>query len=285
MRATTSRVPTRTTTTSAPVCSREPAGGDPGAVTRQLRGRAVRVPDADVDPVVAARQHLEDAVGAGALRPGLLGLERAPRRAGARARPARRSGRRRARHFRTSAATSAGGRASTATRPGTRIHFRWYAAYCRVRRATASIASSRGSSAASARPITLRAVVDSGPASARRASSATPASNIARADADPSLELLRRNVEPDDERRVPRLVRPEPILCGRSDGRPPRARAHGRPDAGRSGAERRPPRGRAPRARRERRRRLARRRAARTAHGRRPRARGGTSSSASAARR
>ena len=47
----------------ASVSAAEPRGDDPRRVPGHLRGRAVRVPDHDVRPVVAARGHLDDAVG------------------------------------------------------------------------------------------------------------------------------------------------------------------------------------------------------------------------------
>ena len=41
----------------------EPPRGDAGAVPGHLGARAVRIPDRDLDPVVAGGAHLEDAVG------------------------------------------------------------------------------------------------------------------------------------------------------------------------------------------------------------------------------
>ena len=85
---------------------------------------------------------------------------------------------------------------------------------------SASIASSRGSSATSSRPWIVRAVGEIGPASARRTSSSTPCSNIAlRALLDPPCQLVGRDVEADDQRRVPRLAAPEPVLA-RAQARP-----------------------------------------------------------------
>ena len=84
----------------------------------------------------------------------------------------------------------------------------------------ASIACSRGSSATSLRPWIVRAVCEIGPASARRTSSSTPCSNMALV-----RSSIRRSsssggtLEPDDQRRVPRLAAPEPVLPG------PQARA------------------------------------------------------------
>ena len=62
MRARTSRGPTRTATALGTRLLGEPARGDPRAVARHLGARAVRVPDCDLDPVVALAERLDDAV-------------------------------------------------------------------------------------------------------------------------------------------------------------------------------------------------------------------------------
>ena len=73
----------------------------------------------------------------------------------------------------------------------------------------------------------LPAVEDSGRRSTVRTSSSTPASNIATcAVVDPACQLRRRNVEPDDQRRVPGLVRPESVAAQGVPGFGELERAH-----------------------------------------------------------
>ena len=115
-----------------------------------------------------------------------------------------------------------------------------------MRTTSAAIACSLGRPAISSRPITLRAVADRGWGERARTSSSTPLSNIACVRSlDPPLELVLRHIQPDDQRRPPRLPGPEPVLGARE--RPPCVRelerAHDAPaivrvDArGRSGVE------------------------------------------------
>ena len=61
--AVTSRAPDLHCDPSRACPLRQPARSDPGAVARHLRARPVRVPDRDLDPVVATPEYLEDPVG------------------------------------------------------------------------------------------------------------------------------------------------------------------------------------------------------------------------------
>ena len=83
------------------------------------------------------------------------------------------------------------------------------------------MASSGGRVAISSMPIVFRAVAEIGPSSARRTSSWTPAlEHRPRALGDPLVEDCLRHVEADDDGRVPRLARPEPVArrCERRTG-------------------------------------------------------------------
>ena len=82
-----------------------------------------------------------------------------------------------------------------------------------MRAVSASIASSSsGCSAMSERPCAYAAVEETGPARARSASARTPGvEHGSRPLCDPAVELLLRDVEPEDERRMARVVGPEPI--------------------------------------------------------------------------
>ena len=134
-----------------------------------------------------------------------------------------------------------------------RIHLRWYAAYCRVRSAIASIASaSRAALPTSWRPDDLPS--RRGERSGERRSRLLCDAGVehrARARVDAAGELLARDVEADDERRMPRLRRPEPVVsvAQRRAGLGELERADD-PCGGRSGARPRRRPGRARRARR-----------------------------------
>ena len=137
-----------------------------------------------------------------------------------RAQLARRAGNgcRRPARSRISRAVSRGGRSPrTLTRPGMRrIHLRWYAAYCRVRSAIASIASASGSSAASRSPMHLRGGRRERAGRAPRGPPrrAPAPEHLACSRLDAARELVPRDVEPDDQRRMARFERPQAIVAG-----------------------------------------------------------------------
>ena len=236
MRVVTDRSPTTTSMSlgARPGC--EPGRGDRVRCPR-APPRAVGVPDRDLDPSSDAGEHLDHAVGvasrvrprpAGVRRPRVVALdddvrvtERAPRRGSA-------------------SATSSAGRSAVdehdARDPPHPLPLVRRVA-SRARDDALARLRRRGSVASSSRPERLaRPCARRARRSAARTSSTTPRAIISSVRA-----AIRRSssscgsVEPDDERRLPRRARPEPV-AGRDERLADRlrARARGRRGGGRS---------------------------------------------------